>query len=578
FLPMVMLRTGTGDFVRSMPVTVIFTLIASLVVSLTLTPFMASRLLRRRDPSRRSRRMRPLHTFLRHQVNGPYRKTLGYALTHPGRVLVIAVIVFAGSLALFPLVGVSLFPKAEKTQFLINVDTPEGTSLNRTDEVAEMVEFALAEYDEITSIATNVGHGNPRIYYNTFPKNETSTHAQLVVEASGGPDDVARLVRELRGRFSRVAGAEIEVKEFLQGPPIGAPIEISVAGDDLAVLRQLAAEIEEIVAGTPGTIDVDNPSSRRRTDLKVAINRDKAGLLGIPLVEIDQTVRASMAGLSVGNFRDREGEDYDIVLRLPVEGRPSVRDFDRISVPSVSGGRIPLRQAATLGFESSQTQIEHRDLERAATVTADVADGFNVAAVTEQIIDQLDELSFPVGYRYILGGEYESREESFGGMGQALVIALLGIFGILVLQFRSFSQPLIVFAAIPFAITGAVLALLLTGYTFSFMAFIGLTSLVGIVVNNSIILVDYANMLRREGRSVVDAVREAGESRFIPIVLTTLTTIGGLLPLTLQGSTLWSPMGWAIIGGLAMSTVLTLVVVPVLYRTMTPDTVEVPTA
>lgn len=573
FLPMVLLQTGTGDFIRSMPVTVIYTLTASLFISLTLTPFLSSRFLKAKNPKSKTQNQkskRPLQRLLSKVAVGPYRRSLRYATAHPVVVLVAAITIFAGSMGLFPLVGVSLFPKAEKPQFLVNIDMPEGTSLDKTDAVARYVESVVEEYDEVIRYASNVGHGNPRIYYNEFPKNETPTHAQLVVEGEDF-EKTSLVVRELRQRLGRFPGAKIEVKEFAQGPPVVAPIAIRVVGDNLEVLRAMAAEVETIIANTSGTIDIDNPSSRRKTDLHVDINRDKAGLLGIPLVEVDRTVRAGMAGLPVASYRDHDGEDYDIVVRLPIENRPAIHDFDQISVASMNGARIPLRQVATLDFDSSPTQIEHYNMERVATVTADVAEGFNVAAVTQEILDQLEEQSWPSGYRYVAGGELESREESFGGMGQALLVALLGIFGVLVLQFRSFSQPLIVFGAIPFAITGAVLALLVTGYTFSFTAFIGLTSLVGIVVNNSIILVDYANQLRREGMSLIEAVQQAGETRFVPIILTTLTTVGGLLPLTLQGSTMWSPMGWAIIGGLLASTVLTLVVVPVLYKVFTPS-------
>jgi multidrug efflux pump subunit AcrB len=198
-------------------------------------------------------------------------------------------------------------------------------------------------------------------------------------------------------------------------------------------------------------------------------------------------------------------------------------------------------------------------------VTADVRDGYNVAETTAQVMSALRGQPWPRDIGFHVGGEQEERENSFAGMQKALLIALLGILAVLVLQFRSFRQPLIVFAAVPLAAIGSIAALWLTGNNFSFTAFVGFTSLVGIVVNNSIILLDYANRMQGEGLSVVDAARAAGRTRLLPILLTTATTIGGLLPLTLRGGTLWAPLGWTIIGGLIVSTLLTLVVVPVLY-------------
>ncbi|NNE35601.1 MAG: efflux RND transporter permease subunit, partial [Rhodothermales bacterium] len=445
---------------------------------------------------------------------------------------------------------------------------------NSTDAIAREVERLVMQDDAVSSVAANIGHGNPRVYYNMFPKNESSTHAQLLVQlATDDMDETSALSARLQSKLDRIPGARIEIKEFMQGPPVTAPIEISVIGDDLTVLRQEARRVEDIVRSIPGTVDVDNPSSRFTTDMRIAVNRDKAGLLGVPLSSIDQSVRAGLAGITAASYRDQDGEDFDVVLQMPNEGRPTVDQFNRMHVVSHLGAAVPLQQVAQIEFESSPSMIEHLGMERAASVTADVADGFNVAATTAEILSRLNETALPVGYRYQIGGEEESRNESFGGMGQALLVALLGIFAVLVLQFRSLRQPLIVFAAIPFAITGAILALLVTGYTFSFTAFIGLTSLVGIVVNNSIILVDYANQLREDGIDVVGAIQRAGETRFIPIILTTLTTIGGLTPLALTGSTMWAPLAWAIIGGLAVSTFLTLVVVPVLYKLLTVELV-----
>ncbi len=269
--------------------------------------------------------------------------------------------------------------------------------------------------------------------------------------------------------------------------------------------------------------------------------------------------------LPVSKFRDMEGKEYNIVIRLPFTGKIDYEDLDKIYVSSVSGAQVPLRQVASFEFIASPMQINHYNLERNVTVTADVIGNISVDQVTKKIIEELDKLDWPKAYRYSIGGELESREESFGGLLQAVLVAIIGIFAVLVLQFRSYTQPLIVFSAMPLAIIGSLFALLITGNSFSFTAGIGLASLVGIVVNNSIILVDYINQLRREGMEIIKAIKMAGEVRFIPIILTTATTVGGLLPLTLGGGSLWAPMGWTIIGGLLMSTFLTLIVVPVLY-------------
>ena len=289
-------------------------------------------------------------------------------------------------------------------------------------------------------------------------------------------------------------------------------------------------------------------------------------MFGVPIADIDRTVRAAITGISVSKYRDTAGKEYDIVIRLPINKKPNLEDFDKIYINSYSGQAIPLKQLATIRFKSGPQLISHYDLDRNMMVTSDVKANVSVNETTQEIIKKLDNYNWPKGYHYYVGGELESQEESFGGMQQAVLIAIIGIFGVLVLQFRSYIQPLIVFSALPLAIIGSVYALLITGNTFSFTAFVGITSLVGIVINNSIILVDYTNQLRAEGKELIEALKEAGETRFMPIILTTGTTVGGLLPLTLGGGTLWAPMGWTIIGGLVVSTFLTLIVVPVLYK------------
>ena len=568
FVPIIMMKNITGDFIRSMPATVVYTLTASLLVSLMLTPYLSSKIIKVEQVKRESKFRKSLNKLIERN----YRSKLGWALNNPKLVVAITVVVFAASLFLFPLVGVSFFPKAEKPQFLININSPIGTSIDKTNEFAKKVENFLKTKEEIKTFSTNVGRGNPRIYYNISPKNETANHVQIFVELKERDSEkFSNLINEIRDEAKTFAGARIEVKEFEQGPPVNAPIEIRVIGETLAELQKISQDVERIIASTEGTLNVDNPLTTTRTDLKVNINRAKAGMFGVPIVEIDKTVRAAMAGLAISNYRDENGKEYNVVVRLPVNEKTVVSDFDKVFVGSVTGANVPLKQLANIEFKASPMEISHYYMERNVNITSDVQTGYSVDAVTNEILDKLRNYDLPKGYRFYAAGELEKRDESFGGMMTAMLIAIIGIFGVLVLQFRSFSQPLIVFSAIPLAIIGSIIALLITGFSFSFTAFVGLTSLVGIVVNNSIILVDYTNQLRLEGKELIEALKEACETRFVPIILTTATTVGGLLPLTLAGGTLWAPMGWTIIGGLIASTVLTLLVVPVLYKLYTPS-------
>jgi multidrug efflux pump subunit AcrB len=592
FLPIVLVQSGSGEFIRSLPVTVILALVASLVVSLTLTPLLASRWLgggerehggtedkapgsvgdsssASPDTQRATHTAvsGPLMRLLQRQVDGPYRRSLTWALAHPVWVLVIAAVAFASSVSLFPLVGVSFFPEAGKPQFLVNVTLPEGHSLDATDRAVQRVEQLLNGRDDVRRVAANVGRDNPIVYYNVVPRREKATVGQVYVEANVAAD-VPRIVEALQADLATVPGVTYGFEVFKNGPPVEAPVAIKVIGPDLRTLDRLAADVEALMRQTPGTENVDNPLSEPKTDLFVNVNRDRAGLLGVRVSDVDRTVRASMTGLPVASYRDANGENYNIVVGLQRDGEPRMADFDRIAVASMTGHRVPLRQIANVELKREPTRIDRFDTERAVTVTADVdtRNGYSAVAVTQAVVAELDRVNLPRGYRTFVGGELEAQEDSFASLLPALIGAILGILAVLVLQFGSFGQPLIIFIAIPLSVIGAFPALLLTGYTFSFTAFIGFTSLVGIVVNNATILVDYANQLVAEGQSVRAAVQEASETRFAPIVLTTLTTVGGLLPLTLTNTDLWSPLGWVIIGGLLVSTFLTLLVVPVLYR------------
>ena len=567
FLPLIFLPGTAGMFIRVMPLTVVYTVVASLVVSLTIVPWLASLTLSRHEDPEGNVFMRWMHRA----IGATYAPVLHRALARPGRTLAAAAALFVAALALVPVVGFSLFPKAGTPQFLVDVSTPDGSSLAETDRAARFAERVLSQQAGIRAVMTNVGRDNPQVYYNVMPRSERPNVAQLFVTLD--EYDAARtpaMLDRLRARFAAYPNARIEVREFENGPPIDAPVAIRLTGPDLDTLRALAARVERVVSATPGTMYVDNPVRLARTDLKVDVDQHKAGMFGIPALEVDRTIRMGIAGLGAGVYRDGSGEEYPIRVRLPHRGMPTVDALDRVYVASLTGATVPLRQVAEVRFASSPPRIQHHAQERAVTVTSYVRSGFNTDRVTRAVLDGLEGMELPEGYRWTAAGEIESRQESFGGVGGAVIVATFMILAILVLEFRTFRSTLIVASVIPLGLVGGIAALWLTGNTLSFTATIGFVALIGIEIKTSILLVDFTNQLREEGMGLVDAIQKAGEIRFVPIVLTTLTAIGGLLPLALEGSSLYSPLAWVIIGGLISSTILARLVTPVMYKLLAP--------
>lgn len=567
FIPVAMMPDKAGEFIKSLPVTIMATLTVSLLVALTLTPVITSRLFKSFD-STRPPKVLPFNRLLIYIIENPYRKTLGFVLSHKWTTLIFAASVFILSLALVPSIGISFFPKAEQPNFLVTVKTPQGTALSKTDSISKVVESILETIPGIRYTAGNVGHGNPQIYYNIFPESYNSSLAQIFVRLDEYTHEgFAGVVERTRNAVATIPGATISVREFEQGPPQSAPIHIYINGDDVDILSGIASGVDSVLRSHPGANNVTNSAEGTGTSLFFEINRDKANMYGVPVHMINKTIRASVEGLTVSTFRDDDGEEYDVVVKSN-DREESVDRFGSVYVTSLTGKQIPLLHIADLTLRDYPLEIGHYGLERTVQIKGYNLTGYSVDEVIEPALDYLENYKMPPGYSYHVAGEIEGRAEAFGGMENAMIIAILAIMAVLVLQFRSWKQPLIIFIAVPFAITGMIWALFLTGNTFSFTAFIGMISLIGIVVNNSIILVDYTNKLRAAGMARDIALQTSGEVRFTPIILTSLTTIGGLLPLTLSGGTLWAPLGWTIIGGLLVSTFLTLIVVPAIYGIM----------
>jgi multidrug efflux pump subunit AcrB len=568
FLPLLFLPEGAGIFIRSMPAAVLYTVLASLFVAYTVIPFLASRVLKPEGETGEGGRALKAITGAIHRW---YVPALKRALARPKRTMVLATALVAGSIAVVPLIGFSVFPMADIPQFRITVETPEGASLADTDRALRVVEEELAQRPEVKHWFANLGRGNPRVYYNIYPEETNANVAEVFAELQRfDPRRSPQLYEELRDKFAEYPGARIMVEGYQNGPPINAPIEVGISGPDLEQLRGLAARAEGIIEATPGTRDVDNPVRRLRTDLDLQIDPQKAALLGVAPVEVDRTVRAAVAGLNAGKFREQDGDEYDITLRLPMQGRPTLDVLDRIEVSSVTGRPVPLRQVAAPEFSAAASLIQRYNREREVIITAYPESGFNTGKVTKAVFEGLEALELPAGYSLRAGGEVEARQESFGGIGTAVLVAVFGILAVLVLEFGSFRSMLIVAGVIPLGVAGGLIGLLVTGYTLSFTATIGLVALIGIQIKNSILLVDFSNQLREQGVALEEAIVRASEIRFLPILLTSATAIGGLLPLAVQGSGLYSPLAIVIIGGLISSTLLGGIITPVMYRLLPP--------
>ncbi len=570
FMPLVFLPEGSGDFIRCLPLAVIFCVLASMLVSLTIIPFLSSRLLKEHlgNPEGNF-----LMRGLKKLIHGSYARLLDQALKRPFITIGVAIVLFALSVRLFGVIGFSLFPSSEEPQFLINITTPNQSNLPYTDTVTRAIEQQLKQEPLIKYYATNVGRGNPRIYYNVIPENERSDFAQLFVQLDERtkPDEKLALIQHLQQQWAHYPGAKVEVKNFEQGPPVIAPIEVRLFGDNLDTLRQLSMQVEKMLHETPGNMYINNPVNLLKSDIRIAVNKEKAEQLGIPAVNVDQTARLAVSGLDMGTYYNNDNKyGYTVLLTRAKDSRPNLDALKNLYINTQQGNAVPLNQIAGLQLEASPAIINHQEKKRVVSVQANVQKGYLVSRVITDVVAKMDKMKLPAGYSYEMGGEVESQNNSFGGFMSIILVTVFLFIAVLVLLFKTFKSTLIILSVIPLGIVGATAALWITGNSLSFMAVIGLIALAGIEVKNTILLVDFTNQLRRQGKPLQDAIREAGEVRFLPIVLTSLTAIGGLIPIAVSTNPLISPLAVVLIGGLISSTLLSRIVTPIIYGLIPP--------
>ena len=561
FLPLAFLPEGAGKFTRSLPVAVLGTVAASLLVSLTIVPFLASRILPRDQPEHGNSVLQAIQNGIQRF----YAPVLHWSLTHPWRAMLAASLIVFSGFGLVPFIGSSLFPPADASYFLVQVTAPEGAAITQTDRAVRYVEAAARGEPDITQVLANVGRGNPQIFYNQRSFDQRTNIGEVVVnlkewDSVRGP----ALVERMRRRFESGPDAQYVLKIFQNGPPVDAPIQVKIVGPDLGVLKRLANTVENVMRKVPGTRDVTNPVAVDQPRLTLGLDGGKAALLGVTPGSPRRALRLALAGETAGRVRDNEGDSYNVVVRLPLGVRHGVSALGDVFVPA-TGGAIPLREIASPRLDSAPPRINRERQQRLVFVSSQIAEGFLTAKVNTAVYEAIKTVQLPAGYRFDVGGEADVAARSFGGLGPIIAIAVFGILGVLVIEFGRFRETAVVAGVIPLGIFGGIVALFLTGNSISYTAVIGFIALIGIEIKNSILLVDFTTQLRLQGMGLRDAIERAGEVRFLPVLLTSITAIGGLLPLAVSGSGLYSPLAWVIIGGLVSSTLLSRIVTPVMY-------------
>ncbi|MFT6397113.1 MAG: multidrug efflux pump subunit AcrB [Bradymonadia bacterium] len=558
FVPMLLADGPTGDFTRALPIVIMLTLSVSYLFAITITPAVSALLLK---PNMKKAE-RPAPKLLRGLAN--------VGTSKPWLVLVGVLLVLASSMTLAPQIRFQFFPASDRNQLVLDVTLPEGTHLDETNAASQVIETALLEHEDVTSVAAFVGRGVPHFYYNVIQKPGRPHLAQMIVTTSHA-NDVETLIREIREiSHAELPGVEVVARRIEQGPPVAAPIELRIYGDEIAEIAAVAAEVTRIVRDAPGAVDARNDLGQGAPAIRYQINDAIAARHGLSREDVALALLGQTRGLEIGQYR-AGSEPVPIVVRgeFGEHATPSQLASTQVSAPGVPP--VPLSELALESVEIEASAIKHRNHRRVVSVFAQLDDGVTYTDVLNAVASELERLELPNGVVIEVGGDAEASGDSNASLMTGVPVALMLLLVFLMGEFNSFRSVAIVMATVPLAAVGVVPGLALSGEPFGFMSMLGVIALVGIVVNNAIVLLDLIGSQRASGACVRDAVRQAVLIRTRPILLTTATTVAGLLPLALSESTFWPPLAWAMISGLTASTLLTLLAVPALYCIMHPE-------
>jgi HAE1 family hydrophobic/amphiphilic exporter-1 len=572
FLPMLLVRGLLQIFFRELVWAVVGSLIASLGVALTLIPMLSSRYLKMPAPGTQEKGIRAWAERLYCRIENAYSRAIGWAVGHRRLVVFTALGLFIGTLFTFPLLRSEFLPGGESWFHQVTAEMPIGTNLTTTDGAIRRLEGFVRDSlgTDVDGMACQVGAG-ANVYSSIFgAAGPNSASISMLLKPKGKRErSIPQIDAALRRAAGRIPGLSVRTEErsfTSMAGMSGAAVQVDIIGHDLALADTLTRKVIAAIETIPGLVDLRSSREPGSPELRLAVDRQKASLYGLTPYQIGSALRTQVQGNAATTFR-RDGEEYDVLVRLPADQRASMTDILGLVVNGPTGP-VPLRSLVTVERGTGPKQIEHKNTERIVQITGK-AEGTSPGQLSQRVGRAISGIVVPAGFDVRLSGSYEEMMQTFKDLGLVVLIALMLVFMVMASQFESFRDPFIILFTVPFAAIGAIWMLLVTGTAISVTSGLGILVLVGIVVNNGIVYIDYVNQLRRnEGMALLDAVKEGGRVRLRPILMTSLTTIVGLIPLALelgQGSEMWAPLGRAIVGGMLVSTFLPLLFIPVLY-------------
>ncbi len=580
FLPVVFLTGISKLLFMPLTITIAVALFGSFFVSRTITPLLCLNFLppekaMDRTSRKLSDRLRVFFHDLIERIDQTYEKMLEWALRHR-KLIIIGILALAGiSAILFKFIGTEFFPNQDESVFTVQIKDPVGTRLEQTTKTVTAIESVIRKnIPELNAMVTDIGV--PSAKSGNFFGGNTGEHAASIQVSLVPPDKRSRTVFQimdsLRPKLSNYLGAKVTISpsgflHFLMNFGSAAPIDVEIMGFDLDHGTKLSNEVVAAMQSVPGAVNVISSREADLPELDINIDRQKAGILGISISQISNTINAAMNGAVASLYSDPvSGNQYNILVRLDTQYRSKIDDLRKLLVTTPSGQQVLLGEIATITQSAGPVEIDRKYQQRIIDVTADVS-GRDLGSVANDILAKLDKISVPPGFQIKLGGNVEQQAQTFSSLLLAFGLAILLVYVVMASQFQSLIDPFIIMFTVPFGIVGVLWALFLTGTTLSVTSFEGIIVMVGIVVSNGILLVDYTNHLRMRGEELHRAVVDAGRTRLKPILMTSIATVLGLIPMAmgLGGENTQAPLAIAVIGGLSLSTLLTLFFVPTLY-------------